>query len=124
MYDAALLTRCYTLHALRPYMYFDSEVNQIKYLIKIPFINKGIEFIYLPIIFRDNTVISSVPSDFENIEPPMICCKYKALIHNAIIFNFYNKFLILILKLVLLILESVRILNFVSNQLLMLSLEF
>ena len=39
MYGAALLTRCYTQHALRPFI--DSESNHIKY-IKIPFINKGI----------------------------------------------------------------------------------
>ena len=43
MYDAALLTRCYTQHALRPFI--DSESNHIRSFIKIPFINKGIDFI-------------------------------------------------------------------------------
>ena len=43
MYDAALLTRCYTQHALRPFI--DSESNHIRHFIKIPFINKGIDFI-------------------------------------------------------------------------------
>ena len=38
LYDAALLTRCYTLHALRPYI--DSEINHKRHFIKIPFINK------------------------------------------------------------------------------------
>ena len=43
MYDAALLTRCHTQHALRPFI--DSESNHIRSFIKIPFINKGIDFI-------------------------------------------------------------------------------
>ena len=43
LYEAALLSRCYTQHALRPYI--DSEINHIRHFIKIPFINKGIEFI-------------------------------------------------------------------------------
>ena len=55
LYEAALLTRCYTQHALRPYM--DSEINHIRYFIKIPFVKKGIEFIDLHSIFRDNNVI-------------------------------------------------------------------
>ena len=37
MYDAALLTRCYTKHALRPFI--DSESNHIRRFIKILFIN-------------------------------------------------------------------------------------
>ena len=60
LYEAALLTRCYTQHALRSYI--DSEINNIRHFIKIPFINKGIEFIDLPSIFRDNNVISAIPS--------------------------------------------------------------
>ena len=38
LYDAALLTRCYTQHALRPFI--DTEANHKRH-----FINKGIEFI-------------------------------------------------------------------------------
>ena len=53
-------TRGYTQHALRPYI--DSKINHIRHFIKIPFINKGIEFIDLPSIFRDNNVISAIPS--------------------------------------------------------------
>ena len=60
LYEAALLTRCYTQHAFRSYI--DSEINHIRHFIKIPFINKGIEFIDLPSIFRDNNVISAIPS--------------------------------------------------------------
>ena len=42
LYDAALLTRCYTQHALRPVI--DSKINHVRHFIKIPFINKGTEF--------------------------------------------------------------------------------
>ena len=38
MFDAALLARCYTQPALRPFI--DSESNHIRNFIKIPFINK------------------------------------------------------------------------------------
>ena len=37
LYEAALLTRCYTQHALRPYI--DTEINHIRLFIKIPFIS-------------------------------------------------------------------------------------
>ena len=52
------------------------ETNHIRHFIKIPIINKGIEFIDLPRIFRDNNVISDIPSYFENTESPIICNKY------------------------------------------------
>ena len=51
-YQTALLSRCYSQHALRPYIY--SQMNHIRHFIKISFINKGIDFIDLPSIFRDN----------------------------------------------------------------------
>ena len=54
MYEAALLTGCYTQHALRPLI--DSEINHKRHFIKIPFINKGIDFIDLPSIYQDNSV--------------------------------------------------------------------
>ena len=44
--------------------------------IKIPFINKGIEFIDLPSIFKDRSVTSSIRAYFQNSEPPIICYKY------------------------------------------------
>ena len=49
LYDAALLTHCYTQHALRPYI--DSKINHIRQFIKIQFVKKGIEFIKLASIF-------------------------------------------------------------------------
>ena len=88
LYEAALHTRCYTQHALRPYI-VDSEINHIRHFIKIPFFNKSIEFIDLPNIFRDNNVISFIPLYFENTEYPIICYKYNKPIRNTIL-NFKN----------------------------------
>ena len=87
LYDAAILTRCYTQHALQPYI--DSEINHIRHFIKIQFVNKGIEFINLPSIFKDKSVISSIPTYFENKESPIICYKYNKPIRITV-FN-YNK---------------------------------
>ena len=39
----------------------------------LQFVNKEIEFINLPCIFKDKSVISSIPTYFENKESPMIC---------------------------------------------------
>ena len=58
LYNAALLTGCYTQDALRPYI--DSEINHKRHFIKIPFINKGMEFISLPSIFKDKSVTPAV----------------------------------------------------------------
>ena len=74
IYDAALLTSCYAQHALRPFI--DSESNHRRF-IKIPSINKEIDFIDLPSIFHDKSVIQSIPTYFQNSEPPIICYKYK-----------------------------------------------
>ena len=67
--------------------YIDSEVNHKRHFIKIPFINKGIEFIDLHSIFKDNSVISSIPNYFNNSETPIICYKYNKPIR-CTIFNF------------------------------------
>ena len=86
MNEAALLTRCYTQHALHPLI--DSEINQKRHFIKIPFINKGIDFMDLPSIFQDTSVTSSIPDYFQNSEPPVICYKDNKPIRNVIfIFN-------------------------------------
>ena len=119
MYDAALLTRCYTQHALRPFI--DSESNHIRSFIKIPFINKGIDFIDLPSIFQDKSVIQSIPTYFQNSEAPIICYKYN---QSEILFLIsINLFLILISMLILLSLEIVKIQNMFINQLDILLLE-
>ena len=85
LYDAALLTRCYTQHALRPVS--DTKINHLRHFIKTPFINKGMDFIDLPSIFRDKSVQSSIPNYFKNCEVPIICYKYNKPIRGAI-FNF------------------------------------
>ena len=56
-------------------------------LIKIPFINKGMDFIDLPSIFRDKSVQSSIANYFKNGEVPIICYKCNKPIWGAI-FNF------------------------------------
>ena len=84
MYEAALLTRCYTQHALHPLI--DSEINHKTHFIKNPFIYKGIDFIDLPSIFQDKSVTPSIPDYFPTSEPPVICYKYNKPIRN-IIFN-------------------------------------
>ena len=49
LYDAALLTRCNTKHAFR--LVIDSKIIHVRHFIKIPFINKGMDFIDLPSTF-------------------------------------------------------------------------
>ena len=71
------------LPAVRPYI--DSEINHIRHFIKIQFVNKGIEFINLPSIFKDKTVISSIPTYFENKESPIICYKYNKPIRSTVL---------------------------------------
>ena len=71
LYKAALLTRCYVQYFLSPYI--DSEVKHKQHFIKIPFINKGMEFIDLHSIFKTNLVISSIRNYFNNSETPIIC---------------------------------------------------
>ena len=107
LYDAALLSRCYTPLAL--HLVIDSKINQIRHFIKIPFINKGKDFIDLPSIFRDKSVQLSIPNYFKNYEVPIICYEYNKTTRGAI-FNF-NKLLILISKLVTLTPATARILN-------------
>ena len=85
LYDAALLTRCYTQHALRPVI--DSKINHVRHFIRIPFIYKGMDFIDLPSTFRDKSLQSAVPNYFKNCEVPIICYKYNKPIRSAI-FNF------------------------------------
>ena len=85
MYEAALLTRCYTQHAFRPFI--EAEINHQRHFIKIPFINKGMDFIDLPSIFQVRSLTSSIPDYFQNSEPPIICYKYNKPIRHTI-FNF------------------------------------
>ena len=85
LYKVALLTRCYVQNFISPYDH--SEVNHKRHFIKIPFINKGIEFIDLHGIFKDNLVISLIPNYFNHSETPIICYEYNKPIRSTI-FNF------------------------------------
>ena len=85
MYEAALLTRFNTQNALLPII--DAEIIHRRHFIKIPFINKGMDFIDLPSIFQDESVTSYIPDYFRNSEPPIICYKYNKPIRQTI-FNF------------------------------------
>ena len=58
--------------------------------IKIQFVNNGIEFIYLPSVLKDKSVISSILTYFENKESPIICYKYTKPIRSTVLK--YNKF--------------------------------
>ena len=120
MYEAALLTRCYTQHALRPFI--DAEINHQRHFIKIPFINKGMDFIDLPSIFQDKSVTSSIPDYFQNSEPPIICYSITNLsdTRSSILISLC---LILTSMLIHLVHEIVKILNLYTIQQVMLSLE-
>ena len=99
----------------------DSKINHIRHFIKIPFINKGMDFIDLPSIFRDKSVQSSIPNYFKNCEVPIICYKYIINLLGALYLISINLFLILISKLVPLTLELARTLNiFIRLQVMLL----
>ena len=66
MYEAALLTQCYTQRALHPLI--DSEINHKRQFLKISFIKRGIDFIDLPSIFQDKSVTLSIPDYFQKYE--------------------------------------------------------
>ena len=88
LYNAALLTRCFTQHALRQVI--DSKINHIRHFIKILFINKGMDFIDLPSIFKDKSIQSFIPNYLKNYDVPIICYKYNKPIRDAI-FNFNKR---------------------------------
>ena len=66
-------------------LFVQSLIPKLRHFIKIPFINKGMDFIHLPSIFRDKSVQSSIPNYFKNCEVLIICYKYNKPIRGAII---------------------------------------
>ena len=120
-HDIFLFTRCYTQHALCPYI--DSQMNHIRHVIITPFINKGIDFLDQPSIFRNNTVESSIPNYFENKESLFLCYKYNKPIR-SIIFNFNKLIMTLILMQILLIHVIAKTHNTVINQQVIIYREF
>ena len=106
MYDAALLTRC-----LRPFV--DSESNHRRHFIKIPFINKGNDFIDLPSIFQDKSVSQSI---LPKLGTSYYLLQIRKTNQSEILFSIsINLFLIWIVMLILLSLESVKIQNIFIN---------
>ena len=92
-----------------------SESNHIRSFIKIPFINKGIDFIDLPSIFQDKSVIQSNlrTSKIQNL----LLFVTNIINQSEILFLIsINLFLISISMLILLSLEIVKILNLFINQ--------
>lgn len=87
LYEVASIIQSYTQHVLRPHI--DSDSQHVRHFLKISYLNKGIDFIDLASIFKDKRVADKVPKYFKNIEPPMICYKYKKSTR-GLIFN-YNK---------------------------------
>ena len=52
LYDAAILTPCYTEHALRPYI--DSEINHIRHFIKLNLSTRGLNSLTYPVYLKIN----------------------------------------------------------------------
>ena len=75
------------LHSTCSSAIYRSEINHIRHFIKIQFVNKGIEFINLPSIFKDKSVISYIPTYYENKKFPIICDKYNKPIRSTV-FNY------------------------------------
>ena len=69
----ACLIQSYTQHVLKPHV--DKESEHQGFFLKIPFINKGIDFIDLKSILGDKNVVESIPNYFKNTEPSIICYK-------------------------------------------------
>ena len=82
----------HSISSANSHAFFQLHVGKYSYIsiykaINKCFINKGIDFIDLPSIFQDKSVIQSIPTYFQNSEPPIICYKYNKPIRNTI-FNF------------------------------------
>ena len=75
-FEGLYASRCYNQHALRPY--FDLKIDQVQLF------NKAIELINLPSIFKDKSVISSIPTYFENKES-LICYLYNKHIRSPVL---------------------------------------
>ena len=84
-YEVASIIQSYTQHILRPHI--DPESQHDRHFLKISYLNKGIDFIDLPSIFKDKRIVDKVPKYFKTLEPPMICYKYKKSTR-GLIFNY------------------------------------
>lgn len=87
LYKVACIVESYAKHVLNPHI--DDDIHHKRHFLKISFINKGIDFINLPSIFKNKNVLKAVPTYFKNQETPIICYKYKNPVR-SIIFNYNN----------------------------------
>jgi hypothetical protein len=85
LYEVASIIQSYTQHILRPHI--DSLSQHTRHFLKVSYLNKGIDFIDLASVFKDRRVADKVPKYFKNLEPPMICYKYKKSTR-GLIFNY------------------------------------
>ena len=120
MYEAALLTRCYTQHAPCPFI--DAEINHQRHFIKISFINKGMDFIDVPSIFQDKSVTSSIPDYFQILSHLSFVISITNLSDTRSSISI-SLCLILTSMLIHLVHEIVKILHLYTHQPVMLSLE-
>ena len=118
LYDAALLTRCYTQHALRPVI--DSKINHIRHLSKFLLLIK----VWTLLIYRAFSEINGYNHSYQIISRTV---KYQSFVINIInllgarYLTSIKLFLILISKLVPLTLELARTLNmFIRLQVMLL----
>ena len=118
LYDASLLTRCYTQHALRPVT--DSKINHIRHFIKIPLLIK----VWTLLIYRAFSEISRYNHPYQIISRTV---QYQSFVINiinlsgALYLISINLFLILISKLIPLTLDLARTLNmFIRLQVMLL----
>ena len=114
MYDAALLTRCYTQYVLRQFIDSEAKFN------KIHFINKGIDFIDLLSIFKDRRH-DLIYTYCGYLFPKLFVISITSPLETQYLISI-NLFLILTFMLILLSHEIVQILNLCIQQLAMLSL--
>ena len=63
LYDTACLIQSYTQHKLLPHI--DEANEHVRHFLKIFYLNKGVDFIDLPSIFRDK--IGNTPILFRSI---------------------------------------------------------
>ena len=69
LYKTAALVQSHTQHVLR--LHIDSLSDHVRYFIKIPFINKCVDFIDLQSVLSNKNVMNCILKYFKNLEPPL-----------------------------------------------------
>lgn len=87
LYTTASIVQSYSSHKLKPHI--DKAEDHKRFFFKLPFLNKGMDFINLSNIFNDKNVKKCIPGYFNNLETPIISYRYNQPVRSYI-FN-YNK---------------------------------